>query len=481
MGGPCLEWESSDGSLRLFRGDCVAVMRAMPEASVDAVVTDPPAGIGFMGKEWDDFRRSRDAFVTFLRTVMSECLRLLKPGGHALVWAIPRTAHWTTWAIEDAGFEIRDVVVHLFGNGFPKSLDIGKAIDAALGAERKVVGVKPGVRGADGTGCETCMPGKAVGIKQVGCLVPVTVPATPEAARWDGWGTALRPSAEHWILARRPLDGTVAQNVLRHGVGGINIDACRIPRCDKTPFPVGIKSPDSVLLSSLRKNPRTGDANPSGGWPGNVILSHGQNCKLVGHRAVEDGRETVEVWDCDPECPVRMLNAQTEKSSSTRINWKADSGGTPLAGASRFFYTPKASRAERDDGLDEIEPVSGTTVQGRREGSAGSRHPRAGISPGAIRNIHPTVKPIALMEYFVKLVTPPDGIVLDPFVGSGTTMVACARLGFRCIGIDLDPSYARIAMARARRARELSGTLAATEARPGQQLGLLANAEDDDA
>ena len=202
----------------LILGDCIEKMREMAENSIDAIVTDPPAGISFMNKKWD----THDNFIPWLTEVMRECLRVLKPGAHALVWAIPRTSHWTATAVENAGFEIRDVVTHLFGSGFPKSLDISKAIDKAAGA-----------RGHDGTRFNAAGDGeKSNGGSKFRSDHPEYVKpeaATPDAKKWQGFGTALKPAAEFWILARKPLsEKTVAANVLKHGTGGLNIDGCRV-------------------------------------------------------------------------------------------------------------------------------------------------------------------------------------------------------------------------------------------------------------
>lgn len=208
--------------MMLIRGD--ARWLCLRENSVDSMVTDPPAGIGFMGKAWDGDRGGRDDWVGSMANTFRECLRVLKPGAHALVWALPRTSHWTATALEDAGFEIRDIITHHFGSGFPKSLDVGKAIDRAAGVEREVIGMRP--RFPDGTRGARPRPEKftnryARGMADLGGLVEVTAPATDAAKQWQGWGTALKPASEHWILARAPLaESTIASNVLKFGTGG---------------------------------------------------------------------------------------------------------------------------------------------------------------------------------------------------------------------------------------------------------------------
>ena len=214
-------------SVKILHGDCVELMRAMEEGSVDAVVTDPPAGISFMSKEWDHDKGGRSQWVAWMTGVMRECLRVLKPGGHAVVWAIPRTAHWTGWAIEDAGFDVRDVITHLFGSGFPKSHNVAAAIDKSLGHPN---------RGRAIPDCfDVSRPAtKMRSINSRRILLIHMKREVEEAKKWEGFGTALKPATEFWILARKPMRSangksqTVAKNVLEHGTGALNIDACRI-------------------------------------------------------------------------------------------------------------------------------------------------------------------------------------------------------------------------------------------------------------
>ena len=206
----------------VLQGDCAMVLRGLAAESVDAVVTDPPAGISFMGRRWDHDRGGRVEWIAWLASVMRECLRALKPGGHALVWALPRTSHWTGTAIEDAGFETRDVLAHLFGTGFPKSLDVALAIDRSRGAKGSWKQVDhPGRPGARNRTTETVVDQ----LHYSPVMRHVYESASGEAQLWTGWGTALKPGAEFWILARKPLTGTVAANVLQHGTGAINVEA----------------------------------------------------------------------------------------------------------------------------------------------------------------------------------------------------------------------------------------------------------------
>lgn len=214
------------GDATLILGDCLEVLPTLAAESVDAVVTDPPAGISFMGKEWDRDKGGRNQWIAWMTQIAAECLRVLKPGGHAFVWSLPRTSHWTATAWEDAGFEPRDCVYHIFGSGFPKSLDISKAIDKAAGAEREVVGSNQYA----GRRIESSGPDNGDACYgQYGIPGNITAPATPAARQWDGWGSALKPAAECWWLFRKPLsEKTIAANVLRWGCGGINVDGGRI-------------------------------------------------------------------------------------------------------------------------------------------------------------------------------------------------------------------------------------------------------------
>jgi len=336
----------------LFLGDCLERLRELPDSSVHACVTDPPYGLSFMGKRWD-------VDVPGVE-VWREVLRVLKPGGHLLAFFGTRTYHRGVVAIEDAGFEIRDQIGWAFGSGFPKSLDVGKAIDAALGAEREVVGSKLGTRGADGTGAETQMPGKATGISQVKCQIPITAPATPEAQQWQGWGTGLKPAWEPIAVARKPLDGTVAANVLEHGTGALNVYGCRV---SGSGYSSGGKNKSVAFGSSLDKQERCDGR--LGRWPANLI---------------HDGSDEV----------VALAGEQA-----------------------RFFYCAKTSKRDRGDG-----------------------------------NNHPTVKPTELMRYLCRLVTQPAGVVLDPFMGSGSTGKAAVAEGFRFIGIEREAEYLEIARRR---------------------------------
>lgn len=453
-------------------GDNAEALPSIPDCSVDAIVTDPPAGIAFMGKEWDHHKGGRDAWIAWLRGVMAECLRVLKPGGHALIWAIPRTSHWTMTAVEDAGFEIRDVVYHAFGQGFPKSLDVSKAIDKAAGAARPIVRERSYTLANEGGysgGLNTSAP------RSLSC--EVTAPATPEAAQWEGWGTALKPAVEPWILARKPLDGTVAGNVLKHGTGALNIDGCRVgssgggTQCDR-------RDPRGACLGHRNAGQSTSgetyhrhasECHDQGRFPAHLTLSHNPDCDA----------------ECSEGCAVAMLDAQsgaiatskpgtvfrrTQKAADVYGDHTADVGREQVAygdsgGASRFFYTAKASRSDREEGLAGM--PTGQRDETRDPDAPGANNPR-NRGGQARANVHPTVKPTDLMRWLVRMITPPGGIVLDPFAGSGSTGKAAALEGMRFIGVEQTPEYADIARARIAHAYDFGTSLKRKAARPSQ-------------
>ncbi len=250
----------------LYCGDCLDILKTLPSESVDSMVTDPPAGIGFMGKEWDEDKGGAKQWITWMTSVMSETLRILKPGAHGLVWALPRTSHWTASALEQAGFEIRDVITHLFGSGFPKSLDISKAIDKAAGAERPVIGVKTYMDGdklrVGSLGHNQAYKGTSFQESKTLKTDELTGPATPEAKHWQGWGTGLKPASEHWILIRKPIEEkTVAANVLKYGTGGINIEKSRVRPNGEAPLQnnLGISIPPNAYAGILKSLPDSFD------------------------------------------------------------------------------------------------------------------------------------------------------------------------------------------------------------------------------
>jgi DNA modification methylase len=413
--------------VKLLHGDCLEVMRAMPAESVDAVVTDPPYGLSFMGKRWDYDVPSVE--------IWQECLRVLKPGGHLLAFAGTRTQHRMCVRIEDAGFEIRDMIAWVYGSGFPKSHDVSKAIDRAAGAEREVVGKSNRRTGPSQAGYNGIGTFKESNWQESNLI---TAPATAAARQWQGWGTALKPALEPITVARKPLVGTVANNVLRHGTGAINVDGCRVNSTPRTTHAGGNRQGTNPAPMSWGS--RTGHAVPgaAGRWPANLI---------------HDGSD--EVMGLFPETRARGNVTPTKRSNSAG-SWAANGSAFGIGpdgpidpgdsgSAARFFYCAKASKADRDEGLSSPE-VSPGEKTGREDGSAGIT-PYAG-SRAPTRNNHPTVKPTALMRYLVRLVTPPGGVVLDPFMGSGSTGKAAAREGFAFIGIEREENYLEIARAR---------------------------------
>jgi ubiquinone/menaquinone biosynthesis C-methylase UbiE len=425
--------------VQIFQGDCIERMKGLADDSVDSIVTDPPYGISFMGRNWDHQVPGVE--------VWREALRVLKPGGHLLAFAGTRTQHRMASAIEDAGFEIRDMLAWAYGSGFPKSLDVSKAIDKMdgsatqrenqlrftawmrstgmtaaqqpevatrdmfemlrphLGCEvpdwvEKLVDnrqaesenfkrrVKVGVaEGKDTTKVRIGMPGQDGALTRV---YDITAAHTEEAKRWEGWGTALKPALEPITFARKPFKTPVAANVLEYGTGAINIDGCRVPAEKTTGWGGGGGGQNSWKENGMNKK---GEPRPvEGRWPANLL---------------HDG---------------------------------SDEATAPFGKASRFFYCAKASKRDRDEGLEGFRLQAAEGMKGRNDGSMGT--------VTMSRNVHPTVKPTELMRYLCRLVTPPGGVVLDPFMGSGSTGKAAVLEGFSFISMDLEAQYVDIAKAR---------------------------------
>jgi site-specific DNA-methyltransferase (adenine-specific) len=379
------------GQHTLHLGDCLDVLRAMADCSVDAVVTDPPYGLAFMGKRWDYDVPSVE--------IWAECLRVLKPGGHLLAFAGTRTQHRMAVRIEDAGFEIRDLIMWVYGSGFPKSLDVSKAIDKAAGAEREVVGAAVYGEGHVQRNGGDSVSGYSGGLTTEGEGVrTITAPATPEAQQWAGWGTALKPALEPITMARKPLAGTVAANVLEHGTGALNVDGCRVG----TEPPAPRNAPKKIIRggkfhAAAEAEREMSHFNPtSGRWPANLI--HDGSDEVVGLFPLNESPQPRKTKR-SPDSGTRTGYGTFAGQEDVVIGF-GDSGS-----AARFFYTAKATKAERQ-----------------------------GVT-------HPTVKPLDLMAYLCRLVTPPGGTVLDPFMGSGTTIKAAISEGFNAIGIERDPQY----------------------------------------
>ncbi len=406
-------------TFKLHLGDCITTMRAMPDASVDSIVTDPPYELGFMGKSWDASGIANSV------EMWREALRVLKPGGHLLAFSGSRTHHRMVCAIEDAGFEIRDQIMWVYGSGFPKSLDVSKAIDKAAGAERELT--RAGTVQRDGYGDDWDTGSSATRPRY-------DDPATDAARQWDGWGTALKPAHEPIVVARKPLIGTVAANVLAHGTGALNIDGCRVGDEVRYNAAAGNKAGGNSLNMSAVGMPQDAAGREAiGRCPANLI---------------HDGSD--EVLAAFPQAPGQMAKASTADTQRAGQNVygvmaRGSNGAEPRAdagSAARFFYAAKASKSDRNEGLDDFALI--TTNDGRAV-AADNAYQRGKTERA---NHHPTVKPTDLMAYLVRLVTPPGGTVLDPFTGSGSTGKACMREGFDFIGCELSPEYLAIAKAR---------------------------------
>ena len=388
----------------LRHGKSEEILRTFPDNHFDSVVTDPPyhltsivkrfgkegaapaqfgtdgayarASRGFMGKEWDG------GDIAFRPEFWAEVWRVLKPGGHLLAFSGSRTYHRMACGIEDAGFEIRDQIMWLYGSGFPKSHDVSKGIDRTLGCEgdREITHYKK-------QGPKSMFDG--------GKPRPASLPAS----LWRGWGSALKPAHEPIVVARKPLIGTIAENVLQYGTGALNIDGCRVGTDELTPRQNNNSATWGTYGSGYV------EPSPLGHWPANVI---------------HDGSDEVVA------------------------GFPQDMG----ASASRFFYCAKASKEDRDEGLDGFDYKPAGAMQGRHDGTLAGGNDTA-------RNTHPTVKPTDLMRYLCRMVTPPGGLVLDPFMGSGSTGKAAMMEGFRFVGIDMTEEYINIARARIQHAHDV--------------------------
>jgi DNA modification methylase len=488
--------------VQVIQGEALAVLREMPDNSVDAIVSDPPAGINFMGRDWDNFssrkksnsqeeklqsendgkwlegrgtspygfshggtatRAEREAFITFLTEIFTEARRVLRPGGHALVWSLPRTSHWTAYALEEAGFEIRDSIEHVFGSGFPKSLNVSKQIDRIKNIEREVIGVSTSGPTSIGNTYDT---GKVHGSGIRKQQFEITAPATPESQKYSGFGSALKPAHEVWWLCRKPLaESSIAANVLKWGTGALNIDACRISTQDTLGR---LNNPGANGWKNSSGGPTRATYDPiaaNGRFPANLLLSHTLLC---------DESECVEgcpVLELDKQSGIRKsgggmkLQAGRARVGSVYGEYKGpdhdDIREPNEGGASRYFaqfyYCPKPSRKERNAGCDELpeKKRNATAFDGAggvpyRIGEDGKVTPKAISGPEG--NHHPTVKSVALMSYLVRLITPPGGIVLDPFAGSGTTALAAIQEGCDFILIEREQEYVVIAEARIKHA-----------------------------
>lgn len=534
-------WMSECGRVTIYVGDNVHIMQGMEPEQFHAIVTDPPYGLEFMGQDWDapwkndgkievcdegtdvshpfrdgsrrvcygnkkvharqhraaemddtvkakylrhnvEYVRDSQLYQQWFFDRAALMLAVAKPGAHFLSFGGTRMWHRTSCAIEDAGWDIRDTVMWIYGNGFPKSLDVSKAIDRMHGCRNydpsnkrdrtdagwpASVGLPMG-REVVGTIADRRGDGTVYGLGHTGALTS-NMPVTDDAKQWNGWGTGLKPAVEPIILARKPLAGSVAKCVLENGCGGLNIDGCRVGTEERWNDSAGNKDLDNrTTVTPISKQGETGGRPAVGRWPANLILTHSSECRLVGTRPTNDkavqtistgevvsankamsehnyGRIVVgfsprpdeDIWECVEDCPVRMLDEQsgTSKSSSAIIDLpvtpgdchgfthgskggQSRRGHDDFGGASRFFYTAKANTSDRQHGY-----AKGDVV-------------------------HPTVKPLDLMCYLVRLICPKGGTVLDPFMGSGSTGCACIEEGMYFVGIEQSKEYADIAVDR---------------------------------
>ena len=512
---------------KLINGDCIEELKKLPANSVDSIVTDPPYDLtsqkvyskqkeinelasatkrniedntcygslagGFMGKKWDG------TGIAFKTEIWKEALRVLKPGGHILSFGGTRTYHRMATAIEDAGFVIRDCIFWCYGSGFPKSLNIGKAIDKKQGNKRKVIRENPNKKGrksdSKGSFVSDTLLGKG---KNTGVYID------KGNSEWEGWGTALKPAVEPVVLGRKPLsEKTIVDNILKHGTGGINIDDSRVGNEERT-YDLTMTS-GNFETTGGGKNKKQGKVTTTGRFPANLILEcicdevvegkakgspgHWSKTETKGYGDFGGGSSSYEgvgvkddmktIIHTNPDCPCYVLDEQSgiTKGSGKPTITKAGIGAGLLGqydgrktmptakdidvirnigdngGASRYFkeiegdrifYTAKASKSERNNGLEGFEEAP---IKGRDAGQDIRNVPyKQRTTP--IKNSHPTVKPVKLMRYLIKLITPPNGTVLDPFMGSGTTGVAAKLEGFNFVGIEKEKEYIKIAEAR---------------------------------
>jgi site-specific DNA-methyltransferase (adenine-specific) len=438
---------------QILHGNNLDILPTLADNSIDSIVTDPPYELGFMGKKWDS------SGIAYSVELWQQCLRVLKPGGHLLSFGGTRTYHRVAVAIEDAGFELRDSIAWLYGSGFPKSLDVSKAIDKAAGAEREIIGTTNqavGVFAHSGSGTPQDHKGYAEQHN-------ITAPATLEAQQWQGWGTALKPAFEPVIVARKPIEGTVANNVLKWGTGGLNIDGSRIGTTDKLsgggsngkvsanggwdrPWRT---DPKAVNNFAERRKENTEKAEALGRWPANIILDP-YTAELLDEQS---GTST---------SPAKSYSGGAFGSETTYAQDETTKNMTRSArpahgdsgGASRFFYVAKASKRDRNEGLEDLPEVRGGTERMNNSDGRKAQLKETDRLPTS-QNFHPTVKPTSLMKYLIKLVTPSNGTVLDPFTGSGSTGKAAILQGFDFIGVEMTEEYLPIIEGRLKHAEAI--------------------------
>ncbi len=466
---------------KIYQGDCIEELKKLPDNSVDAIITDPPYGLEFMGKEWDKFKEGKNIaggttgidtpfgrskplnsvyqygleeknqLQKFCFDWASECLRVLKPGAYLLSFGGTRTYHRMACGIEDAGFEIRDCIMWIYGSGFPKSLNIGKQIDKMQGVEQEKVEYEHPQRKNRASNYSIGFSESEERKNEGGSKIMKGIATSELAKEWEGWGTALKPAVEPIVVARKPLsEKNVALNVLKWGTGGINIDECRVEAIDQKELEknwterkadAGFNGDKTGIYGSGKcKGENVKDYTPQGRFPANLILDE-ESAKMLDEQTGNIG-----------------CSSDREKYKGRNYGESMFLGDKPLfnsptytdkGGASRFFYVAKASKSERNNGCEELEDKQKCPM---------SKESRIGecinASKGMERfetickNNHPTVKPIKLMEYLIKLVSKENAVILDPFLGSGTTAIACLKTNRKFIGIEKESDYVKIAEAR---------------------------------
>lgn len=440
---------------KLYHGSMLDMLEHIEPNTIDSIVTDPPYELNFMNKGWDN------SGIAFQKDTWKRCYEVLKPGGYLLAFGGSRTFHRIACAIEDAGFEIRDTIMWLYGSGFPKSMNIGLAVDKKNGVESKVVGY-----------ADTTMPDfRDVGKKQkeLSGIDKLTFGQIENSERkaqpiyepqneWKGWGTCLKPSFEPIIVARKPLDGTCVDNIIKWGVGGLNIDECRVETNENITnhSRSEISANNHIFKNKAQETQETHKTTGQelGRFPANTILTYNETDyeEVCGGFPQSKGASSQNNYSNGS-----IYRGQSLQESSTKLEgyreWYNDDGS-----ASRYFYCAKASKKDRNEGLDDFEDKFKSATEYRpflmREALDGKTEHNAFLRLGKVKNNHPTVKPTDLMQYLVRLVTPNGGTVLDPFNGSGSTGKATMyenrerNKNYKYIGIELTEEYLPIAKAR---------------------------------
>ena len=419
---------TNPGSIKettLLLGDCLDKLKELDDNSIDSIVSDPPYGLEFMGKKWDYDVPSQE--------IWEECIRVLKPGGHLLSFAGSRTYHRMAVRIEDAGFEIRDQIMWIYGSGFPKSHNIGKSIDKMQGNQRQVVGTK-GLHSFKGTTMRNHYGDYNKSFDEINKL-------DKGNSVGEGWGTALKPAHEPIVMARKPIVGTVANNVLEYGVGGINIDGCRVSAGNDYSNRNSYTDRETNSSTLQSGGQMKSDPNDGGRFPANIILDEEAGRILDEQSGITkgSGKPTITKAGLGGGILGQYDGRKTMPTSQDieMVRSIGDSGG-----ASRFFYCPKANKTDRNEGCDSLEDKGYSINQAHNSKTLEERYALKS------KNNHPTVKPTDLMQYLIRLVTPKGGIVLDPFMGSGSTGKAAIKEGMIFVGIEREEEYYQIAKQR---------------------------------